>query len=81
VVSGRVLRPVAEVAAYGAGMWLRLANWAQVNDVLEPRERDVVYNVGKRLREGPLPSIKQARWAIDILEKAKRFGFDPCAND
>jgi hypothetical protein len=35
-------------------MWLRMSNWGRVNKVLEPRERSLVYNVGKRLREDNL---------------------------
>jgi hypothetical protein len=74
------LQTIVEVAAYEFGMWLRMSNWAKVNSVLEPRERSLVYSVGRRLREGNLPTFRQAKWAKAILEAAKQHGFDPTAS-
>ena len=62
-------------------MWLGLSKWAKEKGVLEPRERALAYGVGKRLRNSVLPTIKQAKWAVIILEKAKQSGFDPTAMD
>jgi hypothetical protein len=72
---------IAAVAACGCSVWLRMSRWARLNEVLEPRERSLVYNVGRRLREGMLPTIRQLRWAQAILAKAVQLGFDPTATE
>lgn len=72
-------RTILEVAAYGCTVWLRMSNWGKVNDTLEPRERSLAYSVGRRLREGNLPSFRQARWAKAIMAKVMESGFDTTA--
>jgi hypothetical protein len=67
---------IAAVTAYGCQMWLRMSRWARINEFLEPRERSLAYSVGKRLREGVWPTIRQARWAQAIVAKAVQLGFD-----
>lgn len=63
------------IVARGFEMWLKLAHWAKVNDVLEPKERSLTYNVGDRIRRGIEPSLAQARWARSIFERASELGF------
>jgi hypothetical protein len=70
---------VAQVAACDCSVWLRMSRWGRLNNLLEPRERSLVYNVGRRLREGALPTIRQSRRARAILTKAVQLGFDPTA--
>ena len=68
-------------AAYDCKLWLRMSRWAKVNEILEPRERSLAYSVGKRLRAGVLPTIRQARWAQAIWANALQLGFDITATD
>jgi hypothetical protein len=62
-------------------MWLRMSKWGKVNAALTSRERKFVYDVGRRVRDGGAPTIRQARWAIDILAEAVKNGFDLTASD
>jgi hypothetical protein len=72
---------VDEVVAQGFETWLRLSHWAKVNDLLEPRERSLAYNVGNRIRREIEPSFPQALWAKAILEKVIEAGFDVSGSD
>jgi len=67
---------IDEIVAHGFETWLKLAHWAKVNDVLEPKERSLSYNVGDRIRRGTGPSFAQARWAKTIFERARELGFE-----
>lgn len=58
-------------------VWFALSRWAKVNDELQPKERSLAYSIGRVLSNGNSPSTKQAKWAVDILERAKQAGFDP----
>jgi very-short-patch-repair endonuclease len=67
---------IHEVVEYGESVWLRLSRWGKVNETLTPKERKFVYDVGRRIRDGSEPTIRQARWAIKILEEAMENGFE-----
>ena len=56
--------------------WFALSHWAKVNDELQPKERSLAYSVGKVLNNGNMPSPRQAKWAVDILQRAEASGFD-----
>lgn len=69
--------PQAYVSGTKPEIWFALSHWAKVNDQLESRERGLAYSIGRVLSGGNNPSPKQAKWAVDILERAKQAGFDP----
>jgi len=74
-------RIIQAVVACGETMWLRMSRWGKVNDTLTPRERHFVYDVGRRIREGRPPTIRQARWAAKIIQQAIELGFDVDATE
>jgi len=74
-------RAIRTVVAFGECMWLRMSKWGKVNDTLTLKERKFVYDVGRYIREGWEPTIRQARWALKIAAQAIQLGFDPAASE
>lgn len=57
--------------------WFRLANWAKTRDLLTPIERKAAFNFGTMASRGrSIKSLKQALFALKIIEKAKDKGFE-----
>lgn len=68
---------IKEADSYSADFWYSLANWAKTRDLLTPLERKAAFNFGTgRSRNKGMKSLKQALFALKIVERAKEYGFD-----
>ncbi len=67
---------IQEAEAIEANYWFGLANWAKSRDLLSPLERKAAFNFGTmRSRNRVFKSLKQAQFALKIVEKAEELGF------
>ena len=67
---------IQEAEAIEANFWFALANWAKTRDLLTPMDRKAAFNFGTmRSRNRAFKSLKQAQYALKIVEKAKELGF------
>lgn len=67
---------IQEAEAIEANYWFTLANWAKTRDLLTPMDRKAAFNFGTmRSRNRAFKSLKQAQYALKIVEKAKELGF------
>ena len=56
--------------------WFGLANWAKTRNLLTPIERKAAFNFGTmKSRNKNIGSLKQAVFALKIVEKAKELGY------
>lgn len=67
---------IQDAESYGAELWFKLANWAKTRDLLAPIERKAAFNFGTMRSRNKGMSLKQAQFAIKIIEKAKDLGFE-----
>jgi hypothetical protein len=57
--------------------WFTLANWAKSRNLLTPIERKAAFNFGTMASRGrQFKTLKQAKFALKIVEKAKDLGFE-----
>lgn len=67
---------IQEAEAIEANFWFALANWAKTRDLLTPMDRKAAFNFGTmRSRNRAFKSLKQAQYALKIVEKAEELGF------
>lgn len=67
---------IKEAEAIESNYWFALANWAKAKDLLGPIERKTAFNLGTmRSRNKGIKSLKQALFALKIVEMAKELGF------
>lgn len=67
---------IKEAEAIEANYWFALANWAKTRDLLTPLDRKAAFNFGTmRSRNRAFNSLKQAQYALKIVEKAIELGF------
>lgn len=67
---------IQEAEAIEANYWFALANWTKTRDLLTPMDRKAAFNFGTmRSRNRAFKSLKQAQYALKIVEKAKELGF------
>ena len=68
---------IQEAEAIEPNYWFALANWAKARDLLAPIERKAAFNFGTmRSRNRSFASLKQALFALKIVEKAEELGFE-----
>ena len=68
---------IEEAEAIEPNYWFALANWSKSRDLLAPIERKAAFNFGTmRSRNRTFASLKQALFALKIVEKAKELGFE-----
>ena len=68
---------IKEAEAIEPNYWFGLANWAKSRDLLTPMERKAAFNFGTmKSRNKSISSLKQAVFALKIVEKAKELGFE-----
>lgn len=68
---------IQEAEAIEPNYWFALANWSKSRDLLAPIERKAAFNFGTmRSRNRTFASLKQALFALKIIEKAKELGFE-----
>nr|WP_308570945.1 AIPR family protein [uncultured Prevotella sp.] len=67
---------IHEAESIEPNYWFGLANWAKKMDLLTPIERKAAFNFGTmRSRNRSFNTLKQAQFALKIVEKAKELGF------
>lgn len=68
---------IQEAEAIETNYWFGLANWAKSRDLLSPLERKAAFNFGTmRSRNRSFKSLKQAQFALKIVEKAEELGYE-----
>lgn len=68
---------IKEAEGIESNYWFRIANWAKSQDLLTPIERKAAFNFGTMASRGrKIKSLKQAVFALKIVEKAKEKGFE-----
>jgi hypothetical protein len=68
---------VVSAAAVASQTWFDVAQWAKQTGSLQPWQRGLAYSLGQRAERSVLPTIKQARQGLVLLEEATRLGFRP----
>ena len=67
---------IQEAEAIEPNYWFGLANWAKSRDLLTPIERKAAFNFGTmRSRNKGMASLRQAMFALSIVQKAKEKGY------
>ena len=67
---------IQEAEAIEPNFWFALAKWAKTRDLLTPMDRKAAYNFGTmRSRNRTFKSLKQAQYAMKIVEKAQELWF------
>lgn len=68
---------ISQAEAIEPNYWFTLANWAKSRDLLTPIERKAAFNFGTMASRGrKMKSLKQALFALKIVDKAKEKGFE-----
>ena len=68
---------IREAEAIEPNYWFSLANWAKTKNLLTPIERKAAFNFGTmKSRNRGITSLKQAVFALKIVEKAVELGFE-----
>lgn len=67
---------IKEAEEIEANYWFGLAKWAKSRDLLSPLERKAAFNFGTlRSRNRGIKKLKQAQFALKIIEKAQELGY------
>ena len=66
---------IKAVCAIDAQVWLSVSSWAKQTESLLPWQRSLAYSIGKLLRDGRIPSVKQAKHGVNLLVEAENVGF------
>ena len=67
---------IQEAESIESNYWFALANWAKTRNMLTPIERKAAFNFGTmKSRNRNISSLKQALFALKIVEKAKELGY------
>lgn len=63
------------VTAVSGDTWLTLSSWAKETGSLQPWQRGIAFSLGRMLKDGRIPSRKQAVQGALILAESRRLGF------
>jgi len=66
---------IEEISKIDSSVWFEISSWAKETNNLEPWQRGIAYSIGRLLKRGRKPSIKQAKHGEIILAEAVRSGF------
>ncbi len=67
---------ILEAEKIESNYWFELASWAKSHNLLTPIERKAAFNFGTmKSRNRGITSLKQAVFALKIVEKAEELGF------
>jgi len=67
---------IKEAEAIEPNYWFELVNWAKSKNLLTPMERKAAFNFGTmKSRNRGITSLKQAVFALKIVEQAQNLGF------
>ena len=70
------MKAITEVKEIGADVWFSINKWSKENyRMLTPKEQAFMGQLGFRVARGYAVSYKQAKWALDILDKARDKGW------
>jgi hypothetical protein len=61
--------------AVPAETWFALSHWARETSSLQPWQRSLAYSLGRLVGRGAVPSEKQAKQGVVILDEALALGF------
>jgi len=64
-----------EILAVSGAKWKELSSWAKQTGSLQGWQRGIAYGIGERLERNVMPSDKQIKQGLLILEEARRLGF------
>ena len=68
---------IKEAEAVEPNYWFSLSSWAKKNDLLTPIDRKAAFNFGTmRSRDRSFKTLKQAQYALKLVEKAIELGFE-----
>jgi hypothetical protein len=77
-ISADALAPeLRELLAVDAESWLALSHWAKETNNLTAWQRSLSYSLGRLAHKGSMPSVKQLKQGLLIIQEAKRLGFRP----
>jgi hypothetical protein len=67
---------IDEALLVDAETWFSINSWSKDNPgLLSPKEQAFIGQIGFRVKRSYSLSYKQAKWALDILEKARDLGW------
>lgn len=66
---------IDSAAKIDAQTWFRLSAWAKSTNNFQPWIRSLLFTMGRQSGRGKIPSIKQAKYAMEALSEAKSKGF------
>ena len=69
------LGPIDEVMSVSSDKWKQISSWAKEMKKLNGFQRSLSFNIGKMIKQGKAPSLKQAIQAVKVLNEVKRLGF------
>ena len=69
-------RVIDEAANYDEGVWFSINRWAKETEALTPRETSFMGQFAFMIKRNRPYTYKQARWALDLLEKSKKAGWE-----
>lgn len=68
-------RKIEEMRKVPADVWFSINKWAKETLLLTPRETAFIGQMGYRIKRGFGVTYKQAKWAMDLYEKAQTKGW------
>ena len=68
-------RKIDEMRKVPADVWFGINKWAKETLLLTPRETAFIGQMGYRIKRGFGVTYKQAKWAMDLYEKAQTKGW------
>jgi hypothetical protein len=63
------------VKAVPAEVWFSIAKWAKDTKTLFPAQRSISFSIGQIVARGGAPTVKQARSAQKLINRARQLGF------
>ena len=69
------LELIASASQVEAEVWFALSNWAKETGNLQGWQRSLAYSLGRVATAGRMPSMKQAKQGLKMLEEGRRLGF------
>lgn len=66
---------IDDMKAVPAEKWFSINRWAKDTLLLTPRETAFIGQMGYRIKRGFAVTYKQAKWALDLYDKAETKGW------
>ncbi len=68
-------RDITRIQSVPAGTWVQLVSWARETSNLQPWQHGLAHSLGQLAARGRVPSPKQIKHGLKILEQAERLGY------